>query len=242
VPEGESGLHMDPVTKDTFTNASRLVVLVPSGEVVLKETYRSCIQDEGNFNGGCVGWVGVWVWGCGWVSGCGRGEGLGELLASPGAAAQLLRLQRPGPQLALHLGAPTLGTRQPSARAWPARPPQRPTPPRAAASLPPARRLQSQGRDRAADRRHGLCGPRRRQGPPRLPEACPSCQRPACLPARRQCSCAGGCGRAACVLTAAPALPRRRWRPRSGSTWAWATGWRTCAGSWAAPWAARWAA
>jgi nitric oxide synthase-interacting protein len=43
---------MDPVTKDTLTNASRLAVLVPSGEVVLRETYKACIQDEGQFNGG----------------------------------------------------------------------------------------------------------------------------------------------------------------------------------------------
>lgn len=32
VPEGESGVHMDPVTKDNFTNASALVVLRPTGE------------------------------------------------------------------------------------------------------------------------------------------------------------------------------------------------------------------
>ena len=33
VPEGESGLHLDPLTKDTFTNASKLVVLRTTGEV-----------------------------------------------------------------------------------------------------------------------------------------------------------------------------------------------------------------
>ena len=31
VPEGESGVHMDPITKDNFTNASALVVLKPTG-------------------------------------------------------------------------------------------------------------------------------------------------------------------------------------------------------------------
>lgn len=31
VPEGQSGFAMDPVTKDTFTNASRLVLLKPTG-------------------------------------------------------------------------------------------------------------------------------------------------------------------------------------------------------------------
>jgi hypothetical protein len=63
VPAGESGLYMDPVTKDTFGNASRLVVLVPSGEVVLKDTYKACVQDEGQFNGGWVGVLGLREWG-----------------------------------------------------------------------------------------------------------------------------------------------------------------------------------
>lgn len=31
VPEGEDGFAMDPVTKDTFTNASRLAILKPTG-------------------------------------------------------------------------------------------------------------------------------------------------------------------------------------------------------------------
>lgn len=31
VPEGEDGYAMDPVTKDTFTNASRLALLKPTG-------------------------------------------------------------------------------------------------------------------------------------------------------------------------------------------------------------------
>lgn len=31
VPEEDSGVFMDPVTKDTFTNASSLVVLKPTG-------------------------------------------------------------------------------------------------------------------------------------------------------------------------------------------------------------------
>ena len=34
VGEGESGYAMDPVTRDTFTNASRLVVLKSTGELV----------------------------------------------------------------------------------------------------------------------------------------------------------------------------------------------------------------
>lgn len=32
VREGESGLYMDPVTMETFTNASKLVVIAPTGE------------------------------------------------------------------------------------------------------------------------------------------------------------------------------------------------------------------
>ncbi|KAF8059185.1 TCAF2 [Scenedesmus sp. PABB004] len=51
VPEGEPGRHMDPVTKDTFTNASRLVVLAPTGDVVLEETYKACIKPEGEWRG-----------------------------------------------------------------------------------------------------------------------------------------------------------------------------------------------
>lgn len=31
VPEGEPGKHMDPITKETFTNSSKLVVLAPTG-------------------------------------------------------------------------------------------------------------------------------------------------------------------------------------------------------------------
>lgn len=31
VPEGETGLHMDPITKDTFTHAHKLVILAATG-------------------------------------------------------------------------------------------------------------------------------------------------------------------------------------------------------------------
>ncbi|EFJ45302.1 hypothetical protein VOLCADRAFT_106032 [Volvox carteri f. nagariensis] len=51
VPEGEPGKHMDPVTKETFTNSSKLVVLATTGDVVLKETYEKCIKPEGSFAG-----------------------------------------------------------------------------------------------------------------------------------------------------------------------------------------------
>lgn len=51
VPEGEPGKHMDPITKETFTNTSRLVVLAPTGDVMLKETYDKCVKPEGTYNG-----------------------------------------------------------------------------------------------------------------------------------------------------------------------------------------------
>eukprot|EP00775_Hariotina_reticulata_P008739 gene8739-8919_t len=51
VPEGEPGRYMDPVTKDTFTNTSKLVVIAPTGDVVLEETYKACIKPEGEFKG-----------------------------------------------------------------------------------------------------------------------------------------------------------------------------------------------
>eukprot|EP00192_Tetraselmis_astigmatica_P014249 CAMPEP_0117675388 /NCGR_PEP_ID=MMETSP0804-20121206/15577_1 /TAXON_ID=1074897 /ORGANISM="Tetraselmis astigmatica, Strain CCMP880" /LENGTH=307 /DNA_ID=CAMNT_0005484385 /DNA_START=301 /DNA_END=1224 /DNA_ORIENTATION=- len=51
VPEGESGRYMDPVTKDTFTNRSKLVCLKPTGDVMLEETYKKLVKPEGNFNG-----------------------------------------------------------------------------------------------------------------------------------------------------------------------------------------------
>ncbi|CAL8463350.1 g2884 [Coccomyxa elongata] len=51
VPEAEDGYAMDPITKDTFSNASRLVVLKATGDVMLKETYKSCVQPEGMYNG-----------------------------------------------------------------------------------------------------------------------------------------------------------------------------------------------
>ncbi|GLI59813.1 hypothetical protein VaNZ11_001780 [Volvox africanus] len=51
VPEGESGKHMDPITKETFTNSSKLVVLTTTGDVFLKETYDKCIKPEGSYAG-----------------------------------------------------------------------------------------------------------------------------------------------------------------------------------------------
>lgn len=50
-PEEDSGVYMDPVTQDTFTNASSLVVLKPTGDIMLSETYKSCVKPDGHYNG-----------------------------------------------------------------------------------------------------------------------------------------------------------------------------------------------
>ncbi|KAG2433947.1 hypothetical protein HYH02_012492 [Chlamydomonas schloesseri] len=51
VPDGEPGKHMDPITKETFTNSSKLVVLAPTGDVMLKETFVKCVRSEGSYGG-----------------------------------------------------------------------------------------------------------------------------------------------------------------------------------------------
>ena len=43
------------VTKDAFTNASRLVVLKPTGDVLLKETWERCVKPDGAYGGVAVG-------------------------------------------------------------------------------------------------------------------------------------------------------------------------------------------
>jgi nitric oxide synthase-interacting protein len=51
VPEGEGGLYMDPVTRETFTNSSRLVALKPTGTVMMRETYEQCVKKDGHYEG-----------------------------------------------------------------------------------------------------------------------------------------------------------------------------------------------
>jgi hypothetical protein len=53
VPEDQTGYAMDPVTGDTFTNASKLVVLRPTGgDLALLRAFspphkkRNCLQPE----------------------------------------------------------------------------------------------------------------------------------------------------------------------------------------------------
>lgn len=52
MPEGEPGRYMDPLTKDALTNASKLVVLKKTGDVLLKDTYTKLVKPDGVFNGG----------------------------------------------------------------------------------------------------------------------------------------------------------------------------------------------
>lgn len=51
VPGGEPHEFMDPVMRTPLTNASRLVVLKPTGAVMLEETWRRCIRPEGEYEG-----------------------------------------------------------------------------------------------------------------------------------------------------------------------------------------------
>lgn len=44
--------YMDPVSKDLLSNSSRLVVIKPSGDVLLEKTYRACIKPDGIYKGG----------------------------------------------------------------------------------------------------------------------------------------------------------------------------------------------
>lgn len=55
----ERGRYMDPITKDALTNASKLVVLAPTGDVMLEATYEACVRPEGAYRGKKVGKGGV---------------------------------------------------------------------------------------------------------------------------------------------------------------------------------------
>lgn len=49
---GEGGaVHMDPITRESFGVASRIVVLAATGDAMLKETYKKCVKPEGRYNG-----------------------------------------------------------------------------------------------------------------------------------------------------------------------------------------------
>lgn len=51
VPEGAEGQFMDPLTKDTLTNHSKLVCIKTSGDVLLKETYERLVKPDGVYDG-----------------------------------------------------------------------------------------------------------------------------------------------------------------------------------------------
>jgi nitric oxide synthase-interacting protein len=55
VPGGGPLEYMDPISRDPFTNATRLLVIKPTGDVVSEETWRRCIKPEGNFDGTKIG-------------------------------------------------------------------------------------------------------------------------------------------------------------------------------------------
>ena len=43
--------YMDPVSKDVFTNSHEIVVLKPTGDVMLAKTYKHCVKPDGHYNG-----------------------------------------------------------------------------------------------------------------------------------------------------------------------------------------------
>lgn len=49
--EGKDGEYMDPISLDVLRNSSTLVVLKPTGDVVLEKTYISCVKPDGVYKG-----------------------------------------------------------------------------------------------------------------------------------------------------------------------------------------------
>lgn len=49
--EGQDGMYVDPISLDILRNSSKLVVLKPTGDVVLEKTYRTCIRPDGVYKG-----------------------------------------------------------------------------------------------------------------------------------------------------------------------------------------------
>ena len=54
VTGGEPGEYMDPVTRDPLTNASKLILIKPTGDVVLEATWKKCIKPDGSWQGVAV--------------------------------------------------------------------------------------------------------------------------------------------------------------------------------------------
>mmetsp|Transcript_28551 Transcript_28551/g.77014 ORF Transcript_28551/g.77014 Transcript_28551/m.77014 type:complete len:322 (+) Transcript_28551:159-1124(+) len=45
------GRYMDPVTKDVFTNSHKIVILAPTGDAVLKDTWLKALRQDGHYQG-----------------------------------------------------------------------------------------------------------------------------------------------------------------------------------------------
>lgn len=50
-PDGPGTSYIDPISKDSLKNSSVLVVLKPTGDVMLEMTYKTCVKPEGAYNG-----------------------------------------------------------------------------------------------------------------------------------------------------------------------------------------------
>ena len=44
-------LYMDPISREILTNASRLILLKPTGTVMTKQSYETCVKPEGIYEG-----------------------------------------------------------------------------------------------------------------------------------------------------------------------------------------------
>jgi hypothetical protein len=49
--DGADNSYVDPVSNDMLANSSRLVVIKPTGDVMLEKTYRTCIKPDGVYKG-----------------------------------------------------------------------------------------------------------------------------------------------------------------------------------------------
>ena len=52
--DGDRPFAVDPITGDALTNASSLVLIKPTGDVMLKATYEACVKPEGRWGGSRV--------------------------------------------------------------------------------------------------------------------------------------------------------------------------------------------
>ncbi|CAD7701384.1 unnamed protein product [Ostreobium quekettii] len=101
-PPEDGGRYMDPVTRTTFTNTSKLVVLKPGGVVMLQETYEKCVKPDGKYEGKEVTKKDVIQLRHGGTGFCARDEGKVEAKRhcplGPGNGLADLRGQHQGPR------------------------------------------------------------------------------------------------------------------------------------------------